>query len=210
LKDAETNGIAPKDGVIVKGDDAKAFADVQKYMADNKLSLKDVLENAKATPELKMKVEKIESLKIVGEAAEDEGWDSEVLAEVLESKGFEIARRDVRRVDEDTGKKVVESVWHTRKAGDDKGEWTPLAEHAEEHWKLFIPALVAGVGTDDDEAEANAAQDGATRAKRQGAQRDEGTRFVEQSRSRTPPEGKAKDTKALREEAINSGIYNTL
>jgi hypothetical protein len=212
LKAAKKDGIAPDGSVIIKGDDAKALADVQKFMTEQKLDWKGLLENAKAAPELKAKVAKAEHAAVIAEAADDMEWDGETLIEVLQTKQLEIGKRNVR-VTLDDGKKVVEERWHVRKAGDDKAEWEPLDEYAETNLKLFIPALEQGVGDEEEEtAAATGSQDGASsrRQQRQGAPREEGTRFVPQTRSKPAPASAGKDDATLREEALKSGIYNTL
>lgn len=217
LKVYERDGVAPKGAVLIAGDDAKIAADVVKYLADNKMSWKDLFENAKAAPDLRAKTAKAERKTLVDDCAKDMEWDSDALLEVVDTKGVELALRDVSSRDE-SGKRIVEQIWSVRKAGDDKAEWEPVSEYADEHWKLFIPALESGIGHEDD-ADANereAPENGNGRRtreqSRQGARREDSqsTRFVEQSRSKEPPAGGAKDEKQLRQAALDTGIYNTL
>lgn len=209
--DAEKAGrIAPeKEFVILTGDDAKVWPDVAKFVSESKLTLPKLLELAKKVPELEGQVAAQALATQRADAAKALNWNDKALAEILETKGLEIAERDIV-VEDDEGKKTKQPVWSVRKTGAKDDEWEPLAEYAESKLHVLLPALLDVEGGADNE-------DGGERRapverRRQGAsQPAAGTTWPEQSRSRTPS-GKQtpEDESKIRERAATSGIYSPL
>lgn len=200
--------IAPeKDFVIVTGDDAKGWPELQKFVSDGKLSLAKVLELAKKVPELEGKVAEQALATRRADAAKALNWNNKNLAEVLETKGLEIEERDVLVVDEENdGKKIKRPTWCVRKKGGKDEEWEPLGDYAESNLQIFLPAL------QDNESAGEESSQGESRTDKRRQGTSSGTQWPAQSRSKTPSADKAtpEDEAASRDKAAASGIYAAL
>lgn len=144
--------IAPDGGVVLQGDTAKAWAAVSTYLSEAKLSLTQLLDLAKETPLLKENLAKSDRLKSHSEAATDMGWNGGALTDVLDLKKLELKRESFREADpNDSKRRIVVERWAVRPVGDEKGDWTPLEDYAEENLQTFMPSLEAESANADDD-----------------------------------------------------------
>lgn len=211
---AEKTGLIAKEGeVIVRGDLAKQWPEVEKFLTENKLDFKKLIEQAGKVPEIERKQAEIEAKSRIAEAAKSYDFNTKALSKIIKTEGLELEERDITEEDEETGKKIKVKRWCTRKAGEKDAEWERLDVYAEDNFNVLMPALTA---SDDDEE----TEDKPTRRERQGSRNDDrrqqqktgdgrGTRWPNQTRARTPETKKTSDDD-LREKAIASGAYSAL
>lgn len=200
------NRIAPEGGVVLTPDQAKQWAAFEKFMGESKSTPEQIIEAAKKIGELQGELATVKRKELYTSVADEMGWNSDALAEVLDAKKLEVQMREITVKDEDDPKKTVKkSVAHVRAAGDEKASWEPLDQYAETHLKTFLPALVA-TGDDGEETETG----GQTRTEqRERTATGAGVRVPTSTKAKTPaPKGRTEDE--IRKEHLESGTFNAL
>jgi hypothetical protein len=128
----------PDGGVVLTG------ADAQRWEKFNKLAITDpdkVAERLTRADTLESEQQKNAARTLYTDAAKPFGWNGDVLADLIPSKGLAVEMRDVAIVE--NGKSETKKLPFVRTASDTNAAWQRLDEYATAHLPAYLPALTA-------------------------------------------------------------------